>query len=143
MASMDLKKLNRKQLLELLLKQTARTEELEKQLLEKEQRLYEIEQKIKDIDLMQQIKGMFEDMERKCTAREAEAERKIIAANSMIVKANEKIAQAEKLLLAGRDVSETKNPVSGNDVSGESNCAKEKKQGNDILQDFFVGVIGK
>lgn len=114
----DLKKLNRKQLLELLLKQAVHVEELEK-------KVDELERKLNDKQLTQQklgsiaeaslkVNGVFEAaeaaaaqyvasikaMNERVVEREAEAVKKIQEANEKIIEAKKKIEKTDKILAA-------------------------------------------
>jgi len=132
---MDLKKLNRKQLLELLLKQTMRVEELEQQLLIKDNLIQEMEQKLNEMDLIRQAKGMLEEMEKNCAVREAEAEKKIKEANSIIVR-------VEGIIASSKNNGSTEKSAVENTHSEKKEIPKKKSESKDILDDFFSGVIG-
>lgn len=132
MTGNDLKKLNRKQLLELLLKQTLRVEELEAKLTEAEKQLA--------------AHNMIEEMEKHCRQREAEAEQKLLQAMKKITEAEHVIAAAKEA--AAKVSVEKKETDKEKQTSEKSKAVKAEKKTEDnkpadALDAFFAGVIGK
>ncbi len=127
MTGNELKKLNRKQLLELLLKQSLRVEELEKKLEEVQKQLDE--------------QNLFKEMELRCEQREAEAQLKIVEATRII-------AEAEQAIEAAKGVVQTKpavkEPLAEETVTSEPAQVEQETEesNNDVLDAFFLGVIG-
>lgn len=127
MTGNDLKKLNRKQLLELLLKQTLRVEELEAKLVEAEKQLA--------------AHNMIEEMERRCKQREAAAEQKLLQAMKKITEAEQAIAAAKEASVRTAHA-EKKESAEEKMTSKESKPIKENRPA-DALDAFFAGVTGK
>lgn len=129
MATMDLKNLNRKQLLELLLKQTKKVEQLQCQMKALEEQLAAEQNKVNEGML---IRELINRLEQQCLQRELEADRKI-------EDANKKIEEAERII-EKMGFSQNAQETEWNDVKNADNAFTST---GDALDDFFSSVIGK